>query len=144
MQGERWAGGNVGTDPAETGAPSQHGYPEFDGGAAPSEPTFMSTKSQSSQQGCNNSMLTHRQFPHKLTGFFLNARAPHGPQLPTDAQAKAVGEELRARSQLPSYIKGVLESLPEGTHPMTQFSTLVLALQVQLRVCVRVCLRVCV
>lgn len=53
-------------------------------------------------------------------------------QIPTDAQAKAVTEELRARSKLPAYVKKVLDALPEGTHPMTQFSTAVLALQVRL------------
>jgi len=50
-------------------------------------------------------------------------------QLPTEAQAKSVTEELRSRSAVPAYVKTVLEALPAGTHPMTQFSTLVLALQ---------------
>lgn len=50
-------------------------------------------------------------------------------QLPTDAQAKIVTEDLRARSTLPSYLKNVLHALPEGTHPMTQFATLILTLQ---------------
>jgi citrate synthase len=53
-------------------------------------------------------------------------------QLPTEAQAKSVTEELRSRSAVPAYVKTVLEALPAGTHPMTQFSTLVLALQVKL------------
>ena len=51
-------------------------------------------------------------------------------QLPTDAQVKSVTEELRSRSAVPAYVKNVLEALPTGTHPMTQFSTLVMALQV--------------
>jgi citrate synthase len=45
-------------------------------------------------------------------------------------QAESVTEDLRSRSKLPSYVSKVLASLPEGMHPMTQFSTLVLALQV--------------
>mmetsp|Transcript_28783 Transcript_28783/g.73342 ORF Transcript_28783/g.73342 Transcript_28783/m.73342 type:complete len:470 (-) Transcript_28783:416-1825(-) len=49
--------------------------------------------------------------------------------IPTAAQAKAVTEELRARSAMPPHVVKVLEALPEGTHPMTQFSTLVMALQ---------------
>ena len=56
---------------------------------------------------------------------------PSPLQLPTDAQVKSVTEELRARSAVPGYVKTVLEALPSGTHPMTQFSTLVLALQVR-------------
>lgn len=54
----------------------------------------------------------------------------HPLQLPSDQQAQAVAEELRARSKLPDYVRKVLASLPEGMHPMTQFSTIVLALQV--------------
>jgi len=50
-------------------------------------------------------------------------------KLPTDAQVKSVTEELRSRSAVPAYVKNVLEALPTGTHPMTQFSTLVMALQ---------------
>ena len=50
-------------------------------------------------------------------------------KLPTSSQVHSVTEDLRARSTLPSYIKDVLHALPEGTHPMTQFSTLILALQ---------------
>lgn len=52
-------------------------------------------------------------------------------QLPTKEQTNAVTEELRARSKLPDYVGKVLAALPEGMHPMTQFSTLVLALQVR-------------
>ncbi len=51
-------------------------------------------------------------------------------QVPTDAQAASVTEELRARSRVPAHVKSVLESLPAEMHPMTQFCTLVLALQV--------------
>lgn len=42
-------------------------------------------------------------------------------------------EELRARSKVPGYLKAVLDALPVGTHPMTQFSMLVMALQVSVK-----------
>lgn len=50
--------------------------------------------------------------------------------MPTQAQAAAVTEELRARSKLPPHIYKVLQALPENTHPMTQFVSLISALQV--------------
>ena len=42
----------------------------------------------------------------------------------------ALSAELRSRAQLPEHVGRVLSALPEGTHPMTQFSAAVLALQV--------------
>lgn len=51
-------------------------------------------------------------------------------QIPTKEQVSGLSEELQARSRLPLHVLKVLESLPEGTHPMTQLSTAVLALQV--------------
>jgi len=50
-------------------------------------------------------------------------------KLPTKSQTQAVIEELRERSKLPDYVHKVLAAQPEGMHPMTQFSSLVLALQ---------------
>lgn len=52
-------------------------------------------------------------------------------QVPTQAQAAAVTEDLRARSKMPAHVATVLDSLPEDTHPMVQFSMGVLALQVR-------------
>lgn len=49
--------------------------------------------------------------------------------VPTKEQAQAVTEMLRERSQLPAHVKSVLAAMPQGTHPMTQFATAVLALQ---------------
>jgi citrate synthase len=49
--------------------------------------------------------------------------------LPTAEQAAAVTEELRARSALPPHIKKVLAAMPPDTHPMTQLSQAILALQ---------------
>jgi len=51
-------------------------------------------------------------------------------KLPTQAQVASVTEELRARSKMPAHLKGVLAALPSHTHPMTQFVTLIMALQV--------------
>lgn len=51
-------------------------------------------------------------------------------QIPTKEQVSQVSEELRARSQLPPHILKVLDALPQNTHPMTQLSTAVMALQV--------------
>jgi len=50
-------------------------------------------------------------------------------KIPTDSQARAVTEELRARSVLPGHVKQLLETLPAGTHPMVQFSILIMSLQ---------------
>lgn len=52
-------------------------------------------------------------------------------QVPTTAQVASVTEDLRSRSAMPAHIKTVLESLPDDTHPMTQFSVGVMALQVR-------------
>ena len=51
-------------------------------------------------------------------------------QVPTKAQVNAVTEDLRSRSKMPSFVKPALEALPDNTHPMTQFSVGVMALQV--------------
>ena len=51
------------------------------------------------------------------------------PQVPNKEQVLALSEELRSRSELPAHVPAVLKALPQGTHPMTQFSTAVLALQ---------------
>ena len=59
-----------------------------------------------------------------------NLRA--GLQVPNKEQVLALSEELRARSALPAHVPAVLGALPPGTHPMTQFSTAVLALQARL------------
>lgn len=45
----------------------------------------------------------------------------------------ALSLELRSRAKLPAHVAKVLAALPEGAHPMTQFSTAVLALQVPAR-----------
>ena len=49
--------------------------------------------------------------------------------LPTQAQAQGLSENLRRRSKLPEHVYGMLNSLPKNTHPMTQLSMAVMALQ---------------
>jgi hypothetical protein len=54
-----------------------------------------------------------------------------GPvQVPTTAQVRGVSAELARRATLPPHVKAVLEALPVDTHPMTQFITMITALQV--------------
>jgi len=49
--------------------------------------------------------------------------------LPTDDDVKEITKEWQKRSELPKYLLDVLKSLPKDTHPMTQFSLGILALQ---------------
>ena len=58
---------------------------------------------------------------------------PSCTQVPNKEQVLALSEELRSRSELPAHVPAVLKALPQGTHPMTQFSTAVLALQARCR-----------
>ncbi|GMH38747.1 hypothetical protein BSKO_06631 [Bryopsis sp. KO-2023] len=51
--------------------------------------------------------------------------------IPTDAQVAALSGELKSRSKMPAHILKVLEAMPEGTHPMTQFSQAVMSLQTE-------------
>lgn len=50
-------------------------------------------------------------------------------EVPTDAEVKWLTEEWRKRSAIPAYVHAVLDALPEGTHPMTQFTIGINALQ---------------
>lgn len=43
--------------------------------------------------------------------------------------AKALGQELNSRSQLPAHVASLIRSFPKGMHPMTQMSMAVLAMQ---------------
>ena len=49
--------------------------------------------------------------------------------LPTEEQAAAVGDDLRARSELPEPALRTIASLPTDMHPMTQFSIGIMSLQ---------------
>lgn len=50
-------------------------------------------------------------------------------QVPTESQVQGLSKDLMARSEIPSYVHAMLKSLPAGTHPMTQFSMAIMALQ---------------
>ena len=53
-------------------------------------------------------------------------------QIPSKEQVDALSAELAERgSSIPAHVDTMLTSLPPGTHPMTQFSMAVLALQVR-------------
>lgn len=53
--------------------------------------------------------------------------------MPSKEQVAGVTADLASRAQLPRHLSGVLAALPKDTHPMVQFSTAVLALQVRPR-----------
>ena len=50
-------------------------------------------------------------------------------EVPNTAQALEVENEWKARMQVPPYVFAVLDAMPPDTHPMTMFSTAILALQ---------------
>mmetsp|Transcript_5850 Transcript_5850/g.6710 ORF Transcript_5850/g.6710 Transcript_5850/m.6710 type:complete len:113 (-) Transcript_5850:11-349(-) len=50
-------------------------------------------------------------------------------EMPSDADVKALNEELHKRSALPESVVKMIDSLPKDTHPMTQLSMGLLALQ---------------
>jgi len=49
--------------------------------------------------------------------------------LPTEKDAQEVTEEWKKRGTLPDYLIDILNAIPDDTHPMTQFSAAILALQ---------------
>ncbi len=49
--------------------------------------------------------------------------------IPTDADTQEVIQDWRSRSTVPRYVHDMLRALPRDTHPMTMFSTAVLAMQ---------------
>jgi len=50
-------------------------------------------------------------------------------ELPTKEDVNWLSKEWHSRSSLPAHTKAVLEALPEGTHPMSQFSIGITTLQ---------------
>eukprot|EP00392_Amoebophrya_sp_AT5.2_P018564 g19126.t1 len=50
-------------------------------------------------------------------------------EVPTDAEVKALNEELSKRAAIPAHVLKTLDSVPTTTHPMTQLSICLLALQ---------------
>jgi len=50
-------------------------------------------------------------------------------EMPSDAEVKALNEELHKRSALPQSVVTMIDNLPKDTHPMTQLGMGLLALQ---------------
>ena len=50
-------------------------------------------------------------------------------EIPTDAQVKALTEDLHKRAEVPKHVVQVIKALPKDTHPMTQFVTAIAAAQ---------------
>jgi citrate synthase len=49
--------------------------------------------------------------------------------IPTEDEVQEVIDDLKKRGEVPSYVWDTLRALPRDTHPMTMFSTAILALQ---------------
>lgn len=56
-------------------------------------------------------------------------------QLPSKEQVAALSADLRSRAALPDHVNATLKAMHPDTHPMTQFSAGVLALQVSPYLC---------
>eukprot|EP00252_Welwitschia_mirabilis_P017585 TRINITY_DN3893_c0_g1_i1.p1 TRINITY_DN3893_c0_g1~~TRINITY_DN3893_c0_g1_i1.p1 ORF type:complete len:471 (-),score=100.61 TRINITY_DN3893_c0_g1_i1:348-1760(-) len=52
-------------------------------------------------------------------------------KVPTKEQALSLSSDLQSRAKVPDHVFKVINSLPEDAHPMTQFTTGIMALQVQ-------------
>lgn len=50
-------------------------------------------------------------------------------EIPTDAEVKALNEELHKRATIPDHVIKMIDALPKDTHPMTQLAMGLLALQ---------------
>ena len=50
-------------------------------------------------------------------------------EIPSDAEVKTLSRELAARAELPKAVHDVLDALPKNTHPMTQLSCALMAMQ---------------
>lgn len=52
-------------------------------------------------------------------------------EVPTEEQAKSITKELKDRAKIPDHVFKVVNALPDDAHPMTQFTTAIMALQTQ-------------
>ncbi|MFN6093202.1 MAG: citrate (Si)-synthase, partial [Bacteroidota bacterium] len=71
-------------------------------------------------QGVGGENLPEGMFYLLLTG-----------ELPTEEDARDVSNAWARRSHVPKHVFDMLDSLPKGTHPMTQFSLAILAMQTE-------------
>ena len=52
-------------------------------------------------------------------------------EIPTQAQAASLTADLHERAKLPAHVEGMIRAFPKGMHPMTQFSSAILAMQTE-------------
>jgi citrate synthase len=52
-------------------------------------------------------------------------------EVPSQAQVAALSADLNKRSELPAHVKAMINAFPKHMHPMTQFSSAVMALQTE-------------
>merc|ERR1712194_417162 len=58
-------------------------------------------------------------------------------EVPTDEETRAFTAELHSRSAIPANVFATLNAIPKETHPMTQLSMLMLALQKDSKFCAK-------
>lgn len=66
-----------------------------------------------------------KEYPY-VEGFFYLLLTG---DIPTKEQAEEVVEDFKKRSRVPLYVLDILRAMPRDTHPMTMFSTAILAMQ---------------
>ena len=49
--------------------------------------------------------------------------------IPTEEDAREIGEEFRSRAKVPQYVFDVINAMPEDTHPMVMFSAAILSME---------------
>lgn len=72
-------------------------------------------------------------YRRKLARLCRLCKATHtlfNPRLPTADDVKGLTAELHDRAKLPAHVESMIRNFPKGMHPMTQFSSAVLAMQV--------------
>jgi citrate synthase len=52
-------------------------------------------------------------------------------EIPTDNDVKTLQEDLKSRMKVPQYVWDILNAAPKNMHPMTMFSTAILAMQTE-------------
>ncbi|GFZ00639.1 citrate synthase family protein [Actinidia rufa] len=76
-------------------------------------------------------LLTGKILPVHSCSYTVMLSPPYLVQVPTRGQVNALSKELRSRAAVPDHVYKAIDALPVSAHPMTQFATGVLALQVQ-------------
>ncbi|KAG5388071.1 hypothetical protein IGI04_029612 [Brassica rapa subsp. trilocularis] len=54
----------------------------------------------------------------------------HCPRVPSKEQVEALSKDMANRAAVPDYVYNAIDALPSTAHPMTQFASGVMALQV--------------